>query len=130
MEIILDHECTVLTRYLIGQEASDQACQLYRKAHQHIRFDFTEKESRLWRKCMNNRLFLYFTDAALARNKSSSVFSKKLLLALSILESLPEYHQHFLSPKPSSWIIIKIPFYALKATLAFLTGRIMLAITK
>lgn len=130
MENILDHECTVLTRYLIRQKASDQACQLYRKAHQYIRFDFTEKESRLWRRCINNRLFLYFTDAALAKNKSSSVLRKKLLLAFSILESLPEYHHHFLSPKPSSWNIIKIPFYALRAMLAFLTGKIILAIIK
>jgi hypothetical protein len=126
----LAEECSKLTRYLIGKEPTAQVYLLFEKAHHHIAFEFAEKEKKLWNRCMRNSFLLYCVDAALATNKRASAIRKKIFVLLAILESVPDYHQHFLPAKRSPLYFITVFFISVKARAAALAGKIILFFSK
>jgi hypothetical protein len=126
----LAEECSKLTRYLIGEEPVAQVYFLFEKAHQHISFEFAEKEEKLWSRCMRNFFLLYCVDAALAAGKTASVIRKKIFVLLAILESVPEYHHHFLPAKRSPLYFIIVFFISVKAVAAAFAGKIILFFNK
>jgi hypothetical protein len=102
----IQKEAIVLTRYLISKHPTQKAIDLYKEACRHHIIELTSKEQRLWRKAMRFPVLLPFIDAGFALQKQTSSLRKKILIMFAILESLPDYANHFLPQKRKGSLLI------------------------
>ncbi len=98
----LEREAKIFGRYLIAEEISKAAVRLYLEAHKANSFTLNEKETRLLTLIYKHPSLTGMIDGGLALQKKDSTIRKKIFFMLAILETFPEYSQHYLFPDPAS----------------------------
>ena len=95
---VLDRECAVFCRHLIGAEPNDYVKKKYREAHQAHSWsrldDSNPAEGFLVRVAAINPLITKVVDAYASVFRRTSLVRRKLVLLLAILESSAPTHVH------------------------------------
>jgi hypothetical protein len=94
----LRHEAQVLTRYLVGARADEEAMRHYAAACLFRAGDLGSTTG-LWRLLMRRPFLLPAADAALALQQPYHPVRKRILVMIAVLESLPQYEPYFLERK-------------------------------
>jgi hypothetical protein len=115
-------EALVFGRYLLGEEPSAQAIDLYVQAMEKLNILVAGSDERLLRMVLNFPWMLEFADAGLALVKPSSVIRRKLLIMLAILETLPQYTSLFFPERTS---FLNIFFAGCRASFKAVFGIIL-----
>jgi len=94
----LDIECSTFCRYLIDMQPDEYILKKYKDAHTKKNTDFKPQTDFFDRFLINfslrNRFFTKLSDSYTRVFFRHSIFRKKLLLLLAILESTHPYHRH------------------------------------
>lgn len=114
-------EASIVTRYLIKRNPTVPVTNLYIRAMQASDLPVSEKDKRLLNLMRRYPFLLRFFDAGLALTEPTSEVRRRLFVMFSILESTPEYADHFLSKKRSLLYLIPL---GLSGTLAVLQALI------
>lgn len=132
MDDRLAAEARVLGKYLIGEEINERAATLYLDAHRKVNFDLDEKDRLLLDLILKRRFLAGCVDGGLALLKKRSNLRKKIYYLFAILESMPEYAEHFMGAKKTpfrsaveiAWFGVRGVFRAcVGVVLYFLAGR-------
>src|SRR6266540_5451658 len=95
----LDEECTVFCRYLINETPGRYVLNKYREGHEAnpaLRASNSDgPEELLVQMAKKGPFFANLVDAYTSRFSRFSVFRKKLVLLIAILESYSPLHRHF-----------------------------------
>jgi hypothetical protein len=119
-------EARYITRYLLGQWPEEQSVNQYTAALACHNFSFTEKENRIWQKCLQNRFLLGCIDGALALKNPQSGIRRKILLMQAILESAPAFAPYFLPQQRSGFYLFTLFFTGCRAVVKALLGYMLL----
>ena len=94
----LNKECEVFCEYLLDVKPNEYVMEKYREAHIIKKNDFLENKTTfdyfLVQFGVNNRLFTKLTDSYSRFFYRNSLFQKKIILTLGILESAYPFHNH------------------------------------
>ena len=119
-------EADILSRYLIGQSASQKEKQLYSDALTKLRVALSASEEKLWTFMMQHRWAIPLVDAALAAENSSSSVRRRIFIMLAILEASPRYCNYFLPQQRSLLYMVTILFVVTGAIARRITGILLL----
>lgn len=95
----LEREAKIFGRYLIGEEVNEAVTRLYLDAHRANPFELDEKETRLLKLIYRHPGLTGMIDGGLALQNKGSAIRRKIFTMLAILETFPEYSQHYLFPE-------------------------------
>lgn len=99
MDDSLAAEARIFGKYLIGEEINKRAVTLYLDAHRKVNFDLDEKDRLLLDLILKRRFPAGYVDGGLALLRKRSNLRKKIYYLLAILETMPEYAEHFMDVK-------------------------------
>lgn len=129
---ILQQECRVFTRYLVGEAPTEYVVEKYIEAHAELGvFNGNRAEPFdhfLVQVATRNRLFVRMVDSYASIFYKNSLLRKKLTLLLAILESCVPFSRHFETPDSTNifGISINIILRGLLFSITFLLGSILL----
>ena len=101
-------EAIILGRYLVGTRPSGKVLALYAQAITAKPGMLTVRDKKLLAYMQKHPRAVGLVDAGLSLLDTNSEIRRRIHLIFSILESMPEYHEHFLSRHHSRWYIFVI----------------------
>jgi len=126
MGVQVEDELSVLTRYLIQREPTELSRELYAKLVGQSSFQWEKQDEKIWRRMIANPLLIPFVDGALGLWKPYSPIRKRIYATLTLLETIPEYHDYFLPQAQPKWIYARLTFFGLRAVVCCILGTLML----
>jgi hypothetical protein len=124
----LELEARIFGKYLIGKEISETVIPLYKKAHVKSHFKFYDDDSRILKFLLKYPSLAGIIDGGLALHNRDSVIRKKIFYMLAILETVPEYSEHFLSPKLSVRSTLEFLLFGIRGVYRMILGYFLVKI--
>ena len=123
-------EAQILSRYLIGENCSDEIAQHYAKAldaHQAI---FTTEQQITWNRMLCSLLYLRLVDSGLAVVNAQSALRKRIFIMLCLLETTPEYTRYYLPQERSILYLIPLGFRLAWSAICLVVGVVLVKVAK
>jgi hypothetical protein len=117
-------EAPIFCGYLVGDQLSKQAEQLYAAAIGSGQP--APEQQRLLQFCYDHPWAVGYIDGALRFKAPQAEFRRRLYLMFAILESMPEYSEQFLPRRYTAWHILVVIFYGIRGVWRAIAGMIML----
>ena len=120
----LKEECRIMTTYLVGAWPTDEVIQRYIDAHTILlRDSCSPKELAVATFVGRHPWSLPPLDAALAIVSPTALLRQKILLMIAILETVPQYTDHFLPEAVSGpRFFLRMAGYGLASAAKFVLG--------
>lgn len=112
-------------RYLLHTNPSKETVELFNKAMQITVGDADKTDAKLLALIQKRPYVLSCVDAALALIKPNSEVRRRIYVMFSILESSPEYHEHFLPKKHSPLFIFALLAVGVRAVIRAVVGIVI-----
>ena len=121
----LTTEAKAFGKYLVGEEVNARAVSLYLAAHDQTQFESDAQDLRMLKFMLQHPSLIGVIDAGLAIRKNKSCVRKKLYYMLAILESMPEYAQHFLFEGTPLTNAMRLFFFGARGVMRMLVGFVL-----
>ena len=121
----LTAEAKAFGNYLLGKEVNARAVSLYLAAHDQTQFESDAQDLRILKFMLRHPSLIGAVDAGLAIRKNKSCVRKKLYYMLAILESMPEYAQHFLCEGTPLTNALRFFFFGARGVMRMIVGFVL-----
>jgi hypothetical protein len=121
----IEMEARIFTKYLIAEDANEKVLFLYRDLHNKVHFEFDEKESKMYFFLLKHPAFLGIIDGGLALHDKNSIIRKKLFYLLAILETIPEYSNHYMIHEASLKDFLFFLLFGIRGVYRMILGYIL-----
>lgn len=121
----LNAEAKAFGNYLLGKEVNARAVSLYLAAHDQTQFESDAQDLRILKFMLRHPSLIGAVDAGLAIRKNKSCVRKKLYYMLAILESMPEYAQHFLFEGMPLTNALRFFFFGARGVMRMIVGFVL-----
>jgi hypothetical protein len=125
-----EKEIEVFCKYLIDIPPSEAIRTRYHEAIRILNLTLTSKEERVLSNLLKHPAVLVFVDGAFAFINPNSGIRKRLLTLSAILETDPEYVNHYLTTKDLSFPIIRFLYTGAKAVITGVMGICIIKIMR
>lgn len=122
---VLKHEARIFGRYLLGETPHDKACQLYVQALAASPTKISARDEKLLAFVRSHPQSVGLVDAGLSMVNGNSEVRRRAHLMFSILESMPEYHQKFLSQPHNLWYLGVVAYTGVAGIAKMIAGAIV-----
>jgi hypothetical protein len=123
-------EAVTFGRYLIGTTIHDAAVQVYAKALGANKVPVSAHDTRLLSFVRSHPQLVGLVDSGLAVVDSGSEVRRRIYVLFSILESMPDYHVHFLPQSRNPFYFINIGFAGAFGIIKTICGSILVKAIK
>jgi hypothetical protein len=118
-------EADQIALYIVGKHAGDRERALYSRAMTRLDPRLTEAESDLWASMIRSRRRMAWADAGLSLIRPSSVLRWKLLVMVAVLETSPNFADHFLPRRCPPFRAIRVAAAAIRGAFRGAAGLIL-----
>ena len=128
MKITVRREAKILGTYLLRARPSDAAISLYERAMSASPTSLSTIDKRLLTYMHKYPRQLGFIDAGAQLLYPKSEVRRRLYVMFSILETVPEYHNHFLPQKHSFWYLFALVFFGIRGIAKAIVGVVIVKV--
>lgn len=118
-------EANCFTRYLVGRSASEAICARYVEAQHTLDLDQPGSpfDHRLLKAASAHPMICAWLDTAAALLAKDSMMRKRLFVLAALLETQPEYADHFLRPPPNTvGVALQLAWVSCRTFVHFVIG--------
>lgn len=123
---MLLREAKIFSEYLIKEKVSEELLNRYECANQKLNYNGTKRDKKIIAIILRFPYLLPFIDSALAFSNSKSLLRKKIWVMLAILETTPEYYEHYTTKNYNKTKWLSIIFIGCWAILKMMIGKFIL----
>lgn len=123
-----EHEAEIFGRYLLGVSPNHTVKNLYIRAIQATSPTITAGDKKLLRFVLKNNWSIGLVDSGLAFLNPGSELRRRLYTLLAVLESDPEYADHFLTKKRNPIYLIIVLLSGVRAVIKTICGSLLIKI--
>lgn len=123
-----EHEAEIFGRYLLGLSPNHTVKKLYNHAIQATSPTITASDKKLLTFVLKNNRSIGLVDSGLAFLNPGSELRRRLFILFAILESDPEYADHFLTRKCNPIYLIIVVLSGVRAVIKTILGSLLIKI--
>jgi hypothetical protein len=122
IENTLEQEAIIMGSYILGKAINTESIDFYVNSYASAPMVGSEKEQQLLNKVLKQGWKLPYYDAALSLSNQEHFIKRRLLRMFAILETRPEYADHFVGREFGKLYLIKIAWYGIRAIYKAIVG--------